>query len=76
MDALEYLIAVVDKERELNSEFRDEMREWQSKIQERFASQDAVAAHKAKQLKILGGIIGTLVTLFGVVVPLLVNWLN
>ena len=73
MDPLEYLIEVVEKERENNSEFRDEMRCKVGFLEQRFAIQDALAAESVRKRKIAAGIVGTLIALLGVIVPFLVK---
>lgn len=73
MDPLQYLTGLVEHERELSSEFRDEMRVRMSTLEQRLAIQDALAAEASKKYKIYGGILGTLIALVAAVTPFLVH---
>lgn len=69
MDPLQYLITVVEGERESNDEFRTEMRNRVGAIEQRLAVQDALAADGLRKRKIYAGVIGTLIAIFSAIVP-------
>jgi hypothetical protein len=73
MDQLQYLVDLIEKERDNNSEFRDEMRVKVHSLEQRFAIQDALKAERSRRMKIIGGVVGTLITLLSVIVPFMVK---
>lgn len=74
---LRYLADIIEEERDRNSEFRDEVRTKLAGLEQWIAVRDAVEEDRAERLaawkKGAGWVAGTLITILGILVPVLLS---